>query len=147
MRLINVKTGILEEFWSGEKPKYAILSHTWGLEEVSFVDVQRFAARQSGQVVYEPQAAHLPGFDTPQLALVQRPIESKAGYRKIKMACQQAEKDGLEYIWIDTSVARSAPQLHAQYVELVLGAVSTNLAQRSFPKPSILCTIGTEMLI
>lgn len=107
MRLINVKTGILEEFWGGEKPPYAILSHTWGPEEVTFSEVQRFAARQSGQMVYEPQAIHLPRFNTPQAALIQRPTESKAGFRKIKLSCQQAEKSGLQYIWIDTSVGRS----------------------------------------
>ncbi|KAE9979256.1 hypothetical protein EG327_007074 [Venturia inaequalis] len=102
MRLINVKTGILEEFWGGKKPKYAILSHTWGPEEVTFTQVQQFSALKDGQAVYETQAVHLPGFATPQASLVQRSIESKAGYTKIKMACQQAGKDGFQYIWIDT---------------------------------------------
>lgn len=58
-------------------------------------------------MVYASQAVHLPGFDTPQAALVQRPIEAKAVYKKIKMACQQAMKDEYGYIWIDTSVGRS----------------------------------------
>lgn len=107
MRLINVNTGILEEFWGGKKPNYAILSHTWGPEEVTFVEVQRVTrAQKDEKVVYETQAMHLPGFATPQASFLQRPIESKAGYGKIKMACQQADKDGFQYIWIDTSVAR-----------------------------------------
>ena len=35
MRLINIETWDLEEF-IGETPPYAILSHTWSDEEVSF---------------------------------------------------------------------------------------------------------------
>ncbi len=30
------------------------------------------------------------------------PFEAKAGYQKIAYACGQAEKDGLQYLWVDT---------------------------------------------
>ncbi|KAF6790371.1 37s ribosomal protein rsm22 [Colletotrichum sojae] len=74
MRLINVKTGKLEEFHENI-PSYAILSHTWGPdhEEISFRDAQE---------------GHT----------------SKPGFGKVKFdgCCRQAKVDGLEYAWIDT---------------------------------------------
>lgn len=38
MRLLNTRTKILEEFVGDNIPKYAILSHTWGLEELTYSD-------------------------------------------------------------------------------------------------------------
>lgn len=35
MRLINTETLQLEEFW-GSLPSYAILSHTWGIDEMTY---------------------------------------------------------------------------------------------------------------
>ncbi|KAF2681874.1 HET-domain-containing protein [Lentithecium fluviatile CBS 122367] len=72
MRLINTSTGKLEEFIGKNIPKYAILSHTWGEEEVSFRDYVN-----GGQ-------------------------EHKKGFKKIAMTCRLAAKDGLEYAWVDT---------------------------------------------
>jgi len=72
MRLLNVKTVLLEVFLDGKIPHYAILSHTWGEDEVSFQDIQ-----QSG-------------------------VRKREGYTKIQKACDQALKDGLKYVWVDT---------------------------------------------
>ena len=74
MRLLNVKTFKLTEFFESELPPYAILSHTWGREEVTFRDIQG------------PAAAY----------------DSKQGYYKIKYTCAQAYRDGYKYAWIDT---------------------------------------------
>ncbi|KAH9887128.1 HET-domain-containing protein [Xylariomycetidae sp. FL2044] len=41
MRLINCETLELEEYFEGEMPEYAILSHTWGVGEVTFQDFAR----------------------------------------------------------------------------------------------------------
>jgi hypothetical protein len=38
MRLLNAKTMKLEEFFDKKVPNYAILSHTWGEDEVTFRD-------------------------------------------------------------------------------------------------------------
>lgn len=38
MRLINIETLALEEFFGDSIPRYAILSHTWEAEEISFQD-------------------------------------------------------------------------------------------------------------
>lgn len=59
---------------TGSAPKYAILSHTWGVREVVFEDV-RFGTES------------------------QKSTESQS---KVAKACEQALKDGFEYIWIDT---------------------------------------------
>ncbi len=56
-------------------PPYAILSHTWGEEEISFQD-------------WKEQSP----FD----------ISLKTGYSKIKHCCKQAQHDGLEWAWVDT---------------------------------------------
>ena len=53
-------------------PQYAILSHTWGAEEVTFGD------------------------------LIDGTGKSKAGYDKIRFCAQQAANDGLQYFWVDT---------------------------------------------
>jgi len=74
MRLINCTTLQLEEFFGSDIPPYAILSHTWGDEEVTFAD----------------------------LPLNQPTTVARAGYRKITFTCAQAIYDGLNYAWIDT---------------------------------------------
>lgn len=77
MRLINVETYELKEFFSEETPPYAILSHTWGAEEVTLQDCARAEYDES--------------------------IKRKAGFQKIKGACRQAKKDNLKWLWCDTN--------------------------------------------
>jgi hypothetical protein len=70
MRLLNVHTFQLEEFFGAfgkEIPKYAILSHTWGEEEVTMADLQ-----------------------TPEGRL-------RAGWKKIEYTCREARSHGLKY--------------------------------------------------
>ena len=77
MRLINVESSKIETFSFGSIPPYAILSHTWGVEEVSFEEYTN-EAYQNEQ------------------------IQLYTGYWKIDALCSQAHADGLEYAWIDT---------------------------------------------
>jgi hypothetical protein len=67
---------VFREPTSGDVPAYAILSHTWGKEEVIFQDIQVGADMSK--------------------------IMSKAGWRKIRFCAKQAAVDGLEYFWVDT---------------------------------------------
>lgn len=67
MRLLNAKKLVIDEFQQNIPP-YAILSHTWGDEEVSFVDFT------------EGKASH------------------RKGYQKISQCCEQTIYDGLEYV-------------------------------------------------
>ena|ERR1700753_1888113 len=73
MRLLDTRTLKLEELNENDFIAYAILSHTWESEEVTYQDIQL-------------------GVET---------ASHKAGYSKIVAACQQALEDGWQYIWID----------------------------------------------
>jgi hypothetical protein len=77
MRLIDSSTHKPKEF-SGQIPEYAILSHTWGTEEISFQDIDRDDAKK------------MPGF------------------AKVKSCCAQAKRDGFDYVWIDTCCINKA---------------------------------------
>ncbi|KAF8862493.1 HET-domain-containing protein [Acephala macrosclerotiorum] len=74
MRLINVNTYEIQEFIGTNIPPYAILSHTWGSEEVTLQDWQ----------------------DTSRRSL-------KVGFAKIQGACDRAREDGYRYVWVDTN--------------------------------------------
>ena len=68
MRLLNTRTYQLRHFNRNELPPYAILSHTWGREEVTFDDVQAGKA------------------------------DCLHGYLKVLGSCEQAKSDGLDYV-------------------------------------------------
>jgi hypothetical protein len=72
MRLINTRTLAMHEFVGRSPPPYAILSHTWGREEVTFQDYHYPTTR-----------------------------ERLLGFAKIRATCQQARREGLEYAWVD----------------------------------------------
>jgi hypothetical protein len=67
---------VFREPTSGDVPAYAILSHTWGKEEVILQDME--ASADMSKTV------------------------SKIGWRKIQFCAEQAAADGLRYFWIDT---------------------------------------------
>ena len=72
MHLLDTSKFELHEFQSNDIPDYAILSHRWSAEEVSFRDLQDRRG---------------PGL---------------AGFAKIKGCCAQAASDGWQYVWIDS---------------------------------------------
>ncbi|KAI1577402.1 vegetative incompatibility protein HET-E-1 [Pyrenophora tritici-repentis] len=69
---------------SEEIPPYAILSHTWGEQEVVFDDLK--------------DLDNAVDVDT----------QRKEGYRKIRFCAQQAKRDGLVYFWVDTCCINKA---------------------------------------
>jgi hypothetical protein len=71
----------LTEFFESDIPKYAILSHRWGTEEVAFKD------------------------------LLDSTSKSKAGYSKIQFCGEQARRDGLQYFWVDTCCKSRSTEL------------------------------------
>ncbi|KAI6014927.1 heterokaryon incompatibility protein-domain-containing protein [Pisolithus marmoratus] len=81
-------TKVLKEFYGPglAKKKYAILSHCWGVEEEG-----------EQEVLFE---------DMKQLLITndeeRKKIRGRTGYEKIVDTCRQAQKDGLEWVWIDT---------------------------------------------
>ena len=75
MWLLNVHSRKLEHFIDdreAKEKKYAILSHTWDEQEVTFGLIHSKKAKQM------------------------------KGHTKIQYTCQQAKEDGLDYVWIDT---------------------------------------------
>lgn len=73
MWLINVDTFVLEHFTNVEPGTYAILSHTWEEDEVTFDDIQDI-----------------------ELA------SSKKGFAKIRHTCELAAGLNLQWAWVDT---------------------------------------------
>jgi hypothetical protein len=78
MRLLELNSdgeaSLLKNFIGDDIPRYAILSHTWGVdgEEVTYKDLMDGTGK------------------------------SKAGYNKIRFCGEQARRDGLQYFWVDT---------------------------------------------
>ncbi|KAF4457380.1 putative beta transducin-like protein [Fusarium austroafricanum] len=77
MRLLNARSLRLENFTGAEieTPLYAILSHTWGNDEITFQDITQ-----------------LPLND----------LRRRHSFSKILECCMQARRDGYDYVWIDT---------------------------------------------
>ncbi|KAI6080344.1 heterokaryon incompatibility protein-domain-containing protein [Hypoxylon rubiginosum] len=75
MRLINTRSGELHEFFGDQIPEYAILSHTWEKDEVSYHEWMNQSVS----------------------------TKDKAGYKKIQGACKFANGQGLYWLWVDTN--------------------------------------------
>ncbi|KAI0816714.1 heterokaryon incompatibility protein-domain-containing protein [Xylaria sp. FL0064] len=86
MRLLNVQTFHLEEFFGSTTPRYAILSHTWGTEEVLCQDVinDECVVEHGTNAVRQPKWGH------------------KKNALKILDSAALAAREGYSYIWIDT---------------------------------------------
>ncbi|KAI0149475.1 heterokaryon incompatibility protein-domain-containing protein [Xylariaceae sp. FL1272] len=94
MRLLHTKSYRLKEFLGPEFPEYAILSHTWGEEEILYSDVVRDNVATS--------AIQNPG-DAPMILEPSQPSWSqKHGGPKVLRSAQLALEKGYDYIWIDT---------------------------------------------
>lgn len=74
MRLINTETLDLEEFEYPDVPPYAILSHTWTQNEISYAD----------------------------LSALRIPLGKEEAYAKVQKTCERARNIGIEYCWVDT---------------------------------------------
>lgn len=89
MRLINME---MEDFLDDSVPPYAILSHTWGPDEVSHRDFKDL-----------------------------RTAQTKLAWRRIANAARLASEKGLEFLWADTccidktSVAELQEAINSMY--------------------------------
>jgi hypothetical protein len=88
MRLLECNAAgeirLTKEFLDDDVPLYAILSHTWGPEEVSFKDLTGGMGK------------------------------NKLGYSKIQFCKDQAWHDGLRYFWVDTCCIDKASSAELQ---------------------------------
>jgi len=74
MRLLNVSSLELKQFTDNQIPPYAILSHTWGYDEITFKDITE----------------NLPH------------AKSKSSFAKVQGTCAKAAHHGFEWVWIDS---------------------------------------------
>jgi len=92
MRLLETSDGYTfspKEFLDEDNiPAYAILSHTWGKQEVTFQGLIRDSKKNSSRVRNSIRRL--------------RPRPSKVGYDKIRFCARQTHRDGLRYFWVDT---------------------------------------------
>ncbi len=79
MRLLRVYStsdlSLTDDLTDNERLKYAILSHTW-------------SKNNNNEVTFNN--------------LVKKTGRAKPGYRKISLCAEQAARDGIDYIWVDT---------------------------------------------
>ena len=87
------KFELVEKFGS-QIPKYAILSHTWGDDEVTYEHVRAPTAFERRLLSNDSDATY-------ERIRDQSVRECKA-YSKVVGAMRQAASDGHEYVWIDT---------------------------------------------
>lgn len=84
MRLLNATTKRVAKFFDDGIPPYAILSHTWGENEITFQDLEKLHGDTStGSNLWEIPKSH-------------------PNHTKIEGCCAQALGDGLNWVWIDT---------------------------------------------
>jgi hypothetical protein len=97
MRLINVESPerlYFEDFNEPNVPEYAILSHTWGDEEVTYKDFCDACWSVGGG--YSTYTHGRPWLD-PLLVRGKR-----AGFEKVLDYAEKARDYQLKYVWIDT---------------------------------------------
>jgi hypothetical protein len=91
MRLLHTDRMQFYEFFGSDLPAYAILSHRWEDEEVTYQDMMSDMAEARGKNTFW-------GHPKKETSIVR----NKKGFKKIEQCCQRAQKDGLEYVWVDT---------------------------------------------
>jgi hypothetical protein len=110
---------LTKEYLGDDIPSYAILSHTWGPEEVTFKE------------------------------LMDGRGEGKMGYEKIRFCGRQALRDGLQYFWVDTccidksSSAELQEAINCMY-RWYKNAVKCYVYLADVPKPNAITDNGFE---
>lgn len=120
MRLIDTRTLELRWFNDNEIPTYAILSHTWGPDEVShqeFVWINQARALSAtsksvsaSQSSHDAQASLMMALEmmirgssgAPLGSLSEEDLMKRIGYSKIINGAEQARGQGCNYLWVDT---------------------------------------------
>lgn len=106
MRLINIHSLKLEEFFGRNIPPYYILSHTWGNDEISFQEyiwLQAYAEKLAAGVIEEK-----PPKQRERLMAKDESLRRRSGYQKIIHFAQlvptldKVADLRADYIWVDT---------------------------------------------
>lgn len=122
MRLLGVETIELKWFNDNEVPEYAILSHTWGADEISYQEllwinhIKAFSTQansQASSVASLSSQNEQSGFLLMAMGMMtgishpgssfgsidQDGFLNKRGYSKIINAAREARNLGFDYIW------------------------------------------------
>jgi hypothetical protein len=126
MRLIDVRTIELQWFNDDQIPQYAILSHTWGADEVSYQElvwINRIKAFSASYDTPASSVASLSTQDDPSSVMMtamefmlrsstsfatslngvkEEDLLKRQGYSKIVNAAREAKDLGYSYLWVDT---------------------------------------------
>jgi hypothetical protein len=122
MRLIDVATLEIKTFSENDIPEYAILSHTWGADEVTYQEMSLITRMRLMSDAYDSQATQdessnpmmlaavemlvrgnwSPGSSLPDLS--EEALMKRYGYAKIVNSARIASELGYQWIWIDTYV-------------------------------------------
>jgi Heterokaryon incompatibility protein (HET) len=91
MRLLHSETFELRSFIRGQVPDYVILSHRWGVEELTFDDIQKHPISNPSSLARQLR-----------------------GFPKVAGACKLAKEDGYDWIWIDSCCINKASSSELQ---------------------------------
>ena len=69
------------EFSDDEATEYVILSHWWVMQEVDYNEMVELVKMDKAEI---------------------REIRQQEGYQKILQSCEQAQKDGYKWLWVNT---------------------------------------------
>ncbi|KAK3352767.1 hypothetical protein B0T25DRAFT_192359 [Lasiosphaeria hispida] len=106
MRLINIDTMKMEEFFGREVPHYIILSHTWGPDEISYQDykwLENFDEELAEGIIDEMMPRQ-----RQRVVQKARSLRARDGHKKIHRVAELAKDPrgrGLhstKHIWVDT---------------------------------------------
>ncbi|KAL9629117.1 MAG: hypothetical protein Q9204_005460 [Flavoplaca sp. TL-2023a] len=92
MRLLHVSTFKLENFVDEECPRYVILSHTWGKEEITYQEILL------EETIRQLKLAKFYLMNK----IINNSQQYKQGCLKIAGCALRADEDGADYIWCDT---------------------------------------------
>ncbi|KAK1760246.1 hypothetical protein QBC47DRAFT_2641 [Echria macrotheca] len=96
MRLLDARSLGFVDVHDGNAPRYAILSHTWGNEEVTLQEMRRVQGKGFGKL------PHTALGDNEHSGTQNQQITTKKGFDKIRKAAETAVQRGLDFIWVDT---------------------------------------------
>ncbi|KXH39011.1 HET domain-containing protein [Colletotrichum salicis] len=125
MRLINVNSLRLEEFFDDSIPKYAILSHTWGKDEVTYQDLCWLHEYEGSREAFCSLEALITSATLNSVDKAKR-LRQRPGFHKIVQSARLAKGN----------LYNTSGSIHA---------VSIKPAALSFRKPSTQCLDGTKM--
>ncbi|KAF5500358.1 Vegetative incompatibility protein HET-E-1 [Colletotrichum siamense] len=97
MRLLDARTLRVLEFNNDAIPPYAILSHTWGEEEITYQDLNPQLDQIYSQI--KAMGNFLKAKNGYQFS---SQVKTKKGFLKVEQAAKRALADRYDYIWIDT---------------------------------------------